>query len=54
MLLKEETSYFYYEILKITFSARSCLRILAAILTWKLSWTPFTNGLHYFNEREQD
>ena len=39
MLLKQEASIFYYE------NFQLALALLNAILT---------NGLHYFNEREQD
>ena len=54
LLMLEASNFFtYYEILKMKFSARSCLRILAAI--WlESSLERLLTSLHYFNEREHD
>ena len=47
----DKTLIFYHEILKMKFFSSLMLKNFSSHLTWKLSWT---NGLHYFNEREED
>ena len=59
MLLKEEASNFLlWDFKNENVLARSCLRILAGIWLESSIERLFTNsganGLHYFNEREQD
>ena len=53
MLLKEEASYFLLWDFQNSL-ARSCLRIFSAIWLESSIKRLLTNGLHYFNEREQD
>ena len=52
MLLKEEASNFLLWDFKNEIFSSVMLKNFSSHWTWKLSWK--FNGLHYFNEREQD